>query len=1287
MTTPATASILDELNGPQKEIAATLNVPVFVEAGAGSGKTFTLVRRVIWAMTPGSAGPAAPGEAYLDSLDQALIITYTKEAANEIKERIRKALLAAGLHKEALAAEDAWVSTIHGMCSRILHAEALTLGIDPSFEMIDDAQAKDLLNQAINEEVRQAQDSEAARALFSYYPAQSSGGAGGWGNTNSVTSLLSQVFAAASTCTHGLEDLHLPAARANLMQLAHDAQLRYSELITAVESGNKPSEKRVAHLEKLIASRDALAAFCNAAPGEHTVERLAATVEQVVRPDGNILGKLLKEPRVAAAQSFAILQQELRQELIHEAGEALLALARKVDARYAAFKRERGVLDNDDLLRLTHQAFLERPEIAARYQHKFKLVMIDEFQDTNQQQVEMINLIAGDAPVCTVGDAQQSIYKFRGADVNVFRSTQAQVDTVIQMDTNFRSHHEVLRAVAAVCNAPAAAEPLVPHFMDLTAGRSEAALARPLAAGVPRVYIEAVHAPYQGFKAELQRPTEAALIARRLKTLMEQDPALEPGRMAVLMRSLSHVGEYQDALAALGIPSVVTGGSTFSTAPEVQLVAQLLVTLANPANTQDGLYPVLSSDLFGLTCADLLLVATREQEPPASEAAGDTEKCHEVASVAAGTEAGSAAASAATRLPTKRKLDRGMEAFTFIEGVTPSPELLRAKEVLDAARQALRTRPVAAVVEQVFYQAGWFSRQEEAGMAGEARMANVLRAIAYLKDLTTCQQMGPAKAAQEFAAWLEATKAGPAALAVGEANAVRMMTIHASKGLEFDVVAVVSAFDEPRKDTGLLTVRTEAGLMLTMPLPTDDVLKKLGTFNKKDLPQEERPSEAAECVTAAEWRMLAEDTEAQATAQEQGRLAYVALTRAREVLVVGVCAKVSKKGPTPAATAAFEEALGATFEPGTSTFAYGGEMAGVLEMAQGVADGTVLEALATTGDERYLDAFAQLYGAVDARKVDEAAAEGEELEGELELELTPEPTPEPAPFTLYTAEQEQSTRTTPKGREGVYSYSQVSALEEGKLMQCLHAAEAAAGDAACKATAQVAEVPSSTVPAGAQQEDLLVQAGGEGAPVLAAANLSQVLAQDQEAEEPFDGDRATALGEAFHVLAQIYADTNELPGEERVRRECRRVGVSPAGRKRIQAALELWAGSELRREVWAAGPRKSEFPFFVEALSRYGEWLNGAIDLLVEPADGGALVVDYKTGEQDLTPAAARVTHELQANYYAWVLMQAGYPHVTCHFVEVECPVPSASDATTLAPRVITYEFDEGHLPSLTPLT
>ena len=160
-----------QLEPKQERIVRTLEGPLFVSAGAGSGKTFTLTQRIMHALRPGSKprelwrDPNRP-EPFLESIDQVLAITFTEKAAAELKQRIRSALIDEGMEVEAEKVDDAWISTIHGMCSRIIRAHALDVGVDPAFTVV--GYADDLKRLAVEHVVRRvAADDAQGNGTFS----------------------------------------------------------------------------------------------------------------------------------------------------------------------------------------------------------------------------------------------------------------------------------------------------------------------------------------------------------------------------------------------------------------------------------------------------------------------------------------------------------------------------------------------------------------------------------------------------------------------------------------------------------------------------------------------------------------------------------------------------------------------------------------------------------------------------------------------------------------------------------------------------------------------------------------------------------------------------------------------------------------------------------------------------------------------------------------------------------------------------------------------------------------
>ena len=212
---------LSGLNERQRTIAMTLDAPLFVEAGAGSGKTFTLTQRIAWALSPGSGEGGAP---FLDSLDQVLVITFTKAAAREIKERVRRTLRSCGLADQALAVDDAWISTIHNMCSRILHRHALDLGLDPSFTVVSDSAERALFDRAMDDVMRSVAGDERFSALLAEYELGTRGRSGYTRTMGIVERLLGAGSALAGgvgslvprgwTCAAAPPALELPARNA-----------------------------------------------------------------------------------------------------------------------------------------------------------------------------------------------------------------------------------------------------------------------------------------------------------------------------------------------------------------------------------------------------------------------------------------------------------------------------------------------------------------------------------------------------------------------------------------------------------------------------------------------------------------------------------------------------------------------------------------------------------------------------------------------------------------------------------------------------------------------------------------------------------------------------------------------------------------------------------------------------------------------------------------------------------------------------------------------------------------
>lgn len=1138
---------LSGLNDGQRSIVTTLDEPLFVEAGAGSGKTFTLTQRIAWALSEGS-GP--DGRPFLDDLSQVLVITFTRAAAREIRERVRSSLRALGLREAALSVDSAWISTIHGMCSRILKRHALDLGLDPGFSMASTNAADELRRRAlwdvVGEAHRGTNECAALAAAFDQFDFGVQGPRGDSG----VLGMVDDIMQAARRC--GYDALTVPPA-ADVDELMGSLRASYG---TLVADGLTDKARAV-----IGPSLEALDAFARLPPGRRTAEEARRVLERVSIPKGR--PTCIKEALSAARADLARARLELALMDMRPVAKELIGLARAADERYAQAKREASLLDDDDLVTLALRAVTSSPEVARDYEGRFHLVMVDEFQDTDAQQLELITMLAGKGArhLATVGDAQQSIYRFRGADVSVFRGRGEALPSRehIRLSTNYRSHADVLSFVDRVCGG---ARGLLGGFMHLDAdpGRPDGYRCP----DIPRVSIEIA----SGTAPLADRRRVLALgIADRLARYRQAGE--RPGDMALLLGTTSHAELYIDAIRARGLECIVTGGSTFTDAPEVRVVAALLHALANPRDTQTGLFPLLSSEMFELDANDFVQLGTRPQ--------------------------------AVLDAPTKRPIDIGLRDMVFFHGDRPSRRLSRAHEVLCEACRLLSALPVADVCLRVIRGSGWLSRLEREGAAGRSREANVLAAVRYVRELTEDLGLGPARAALEFDRWLALAKVPPASLSGGETTAVRVMTIHASKGLEFPIVAVAECWDNPRmRSRVMMDGPGDAGTCPVVLMP-------------KGMPRQSAASACDDPRTLGEWFSCLRGRSRDEEEAERTRLLYVALTRAREALIVGVYCNVTKRGLAPTLAGGLLDALygGALPGVGRSSLDFGGKAAASVRRVEvtKATGGPVVDSAGTLS----LPEGGMSGTACSANDVPEARA-----------------------FTFFGVEPDAAlpatTLWTP--REGVFSYSSAHALMDD----------------------------------------------GAPAPSVRAGRA----AQDEGAPAPDDADKATNLGSAFHELAQSLVECGaDVPCAERVAASKRLWHLSERAGARLDAALARWCASSLRREVRRHGLVRAEVPFFLAVDSSFGDYVEGAIDLLATDPDApDALVVDYKTGDRALTLAEIEARHRMQANFYAYVLMQCGMERVTCAFCCVELDAGELG-GTPGEPVVVRYAFDGKHQPRI----
>ena len=1207
---------LSTLMPQQLQIVKTLDRPLFVSAGAGSGKTFTLTRRIVYALSPES-GP------FVEHLDQVLAITFTKDAAAEIRDRVRRALIDEGMDEEALTVDDAWISTIHGMCSRILRAHALELGIDPEFTVLTDTD--ELMDQAVEHVLARATAPDAApelaaslKSLYAWYPMAGEGGPFGAGTT--IKGLVRELLELSSQLPGGMDDVRVARGQADTSALA-DA---YRAALGASKAAT----------EKAQVALDAIDAF----------EASGKTMADAAR-----LMMSCAMPRASKAfpkEQVELLKAEAADAFINivlacggPALDALVGLARSVEAEYRALKASQSALDNNDLLRMAYEALRDYPAIRAAYEGRFKMVMIDEFQDTDQMQVDLIRYLtgAGERALCTVGDAQQSIYRFRGAEVEVFRRQERKVGTsgateaaadaapageLVKLVRNFRSHDEVLRYVARVFDGDDGG--LMQGFLDLEASdcRKDTLVAK--ASRRQALFVA-------GGSTQERTQAKARAIAERFRSLA--DAGQPQGGMVLLLGRMTNADVYAQAFRDQGLDCVIAGGSVFAQAAEVQMVRALVCALANPADTAQGLMPLLASPMFALGAQEFLALATKLDDQT-----GET---------------------------SRRNVDAGIMSDFDVPGLQDLPLVTRAREVLRYALRRVGRDSFAAIARDVVNASGWFVRLAQRGPEGKAIAANVLKALDAVAEAEAELGNSPRSIALAFDRFL-AGKEAPGALNEEGDGAVRIMTVHASKGLEYPVVAVAECFGV-RKSSGAAQMgRVDGGAqVVALPARFDGVKLADGTFVKGDdvkkqfehafkgkgtslwLPPELMEDVCATGSPAEAFARLCND-DLQLSLEERARLLYVAMTRARELVILAMDAGVSRGKVT---APAFDAETDLTYDVLRRILPTDG-----LEMPQLDADRLVFDnsqpgdyELISLADFTFGEQAFEANASLDAEG--RLVRNGAETKGAGADARTAVPGPadhEPDAFELvYPQAVGVRMGTCPYPARDSYSYSSIAAA--------LHAE---AEDRAAEA-----RVP-------------LDEAGDD-----AESDGSEMTDADVAAAEP--AGNPMALGSAFHAVCQwlIEMGSDTLP-VARVDALARLWHLTPEQRDRFDTALDRWLKSAVRAELLAWPCVRAEVPFFSlgcedEDISRYGAYAEGAIDALAtDPADPSrALVIDYKTGgTPDETPDQLLEKHALQARVYADVLHKAGFETVTVKFVRVEQPDPTLF-VEPAEPQVVTYNL------------
>jgi ATP-dependent helicase/nuclease subunit A len=719
---------------PTEEQRSAIIAPgcdVLVEAGAGTGKTGVMVDRYCRLVCEEGISP-----------DAVLAFTFTDKAATELRQRIRTELERRAATGSARAGEllggfgGAWIVTIHGFCSRVLSGHPVAVELDPSFRVLDGAEAE--------RAGREAFDEALGEFLAGGDPAREATAA-----TFEIAGLRGTVAGAyAELRSRGIASPRLPQPPPPDL----GAQGRAAEAAAAALEELQPTNSSRELLERALTVLRR--------PGEPSLDELCA-----LRTESRAKPLAAYREAIEAAVAAAAEAGEGRAAYGH-IGELLELFS----ARFAAGKERRAGLDFEDLQILAVR-LLERTEAGAALRGRFSHLMVDEFQDTNRLQLRLIEALRGpDTRLMVVGDELQSIYGFRHADLEVFRERRRAIEAApdgeaLPLSGNFRSRPELVGAVNAI-----GAVLLGESFRPLRVGalpRDDSSLD-----GGPAVELlmtgrdgwdgEGIELePAIDARTPLNQLAEARFVASRLAELAEA--GVERGEMVVLLRAFTHLDAYEDSLERAGLRPYVVGGRGYWSQQQVADVCALLATIANPLDDQ-ALFGALASPACGAAPDTLWLLRA---------AAGKGRHVWPAIELAAGR--GEAELAEPQRLEQIPPAERELLArfATTIAALRRRAPLLPLADLIDAA------------VTETGYDLAILTR-----LAGEARFANVRKLMRLAAEFEAGEGRDLRGLLDFLAARAEADADAQAATAVEGHDGVRIMTVHSAKGLEFGVVAV-----------------------------------------------------------------------------------------------------------------------------------------------------------------------------------------------------------------------------------------------------------------------------------------------------------------------------------------------------------------------------------------------------------------------------------------------------------------------------------------------------------------
>ncbi len=832
----------------QKDAIQDRGHSLIVCAAAGSGKTAVLVERIVQLVREGCP------------IDKMLVVTFTNAAAGEMRLRIGEALSKAARTDPALGAQmmalsRASISTLHRFCGNLLREQFQALGIDPSFRIGDEQECGVLRRQAMEDALYSCYEvgTEAFLAADACYEQEELAELADRIDRFMMTRPDPQMFLSKAQKMISEEGVQAAArllmedVSQQLMQLKEDAEGTLS--LCRMPDGPMHYEAACAEdvvlLADLVSAADKGYAALSGALQELSYASLGRRKKTDLF-DENIADRVkarresLKKTLNGMAETFG----QSWEQAVEDAGKTgeplagIIELVKTFEMLYQAAKRQRGVLDFDDLEHGALKA-LEDPAVREALRARYRYVFIDEYQDSSAIQEAVIGSFAREDGLFLVGDVKQSIYRFRQAEPTIFLERAARFDREeeplarrIDLQKNFRSRANVLEAVNAVFVRIMRGDVTEIEYDE----RERLVPGLPEREDDPPAELHLLYKPEEDEESDLAAVEQEALVAaeriRELAGMPFYDAKIGAERplryrdMAILMRAAKGGAPLAaEILKAEGIPVFCDAGEGYFDIPEVHAMMALLSAIENGAQ-DEALLAALRGPALGLEDSELARIRIFTPD---------------------------------TRIPYHEAVRRYREeAGDELAGKLKVFEEKRLRWRLCARHQG-----VDRLIERIYAETGFLA---EAGAlpGGAARQANLhlltTRARAFMSA-----QGGSLHAFLRYAQRLKAGGDSMSASAIGEnEDVVRLMTTHKSKGLEFPVVIVLNMGRKMSEKSLHDRVLLDAELGIGLPCIDTALGSERDTLQRRAIRIKTRREQLAEEV----------------------RILYVAMTRARERLIL-----------------------------------------------------------------------------------------------------------------------------------------------------------------------------------------------------------------------------------------------------------------------------------------------------------------------------------------------------------------------------------------------------------------